>query len=242
MKNKKSAYIYLILFPNGCKYVGQTRDLKDRKRRYRNHDCKSQKKLYAHLCKYTFKKCQFILLEDVLVYEELNEREAFWIKKLNTFSGTNKKFGLNLTVGGDGCPGWEWTDAHKFAASERMKGDKNPNFGKTHSPEVRRIISESKKGKPSHNKGVPMSDETKLKVSLAKKGQPCYWNGKKMPPESAIKLSETKSSLIFDTFTGIFYLGIKAAAHARGLNANTLKWYLSRNSSATKNPTSLITV
>ena len=222
---KKIGHIYLILFPNGCKYVGQTTNLSERKRHYRKHRCKSQHKLYAHLNKYTFKACKFILLEDVVDLDILNEREVFWIKNLNTFSGSNKKHGLNLTIGGDGTRGVIVSPEERKRRSERTRGERNPNYGVKHTDEVKLAISRSMLG---HKRwlGKKHTEEAKEKNRIAHLGQPSYWKGKKFRPEMREKLSATKSSLIIDTFTGVYYLGIKEAAFAKGINPNTLKGWL----------------
>ena len=57
----------------------------------------------------------------------------------------------------------------------KMKGDKNPMYGRHHSEETRRKISESKKGKPGHKR----SEETRMKISEAMKGEKNPFYGKK---------------------------------------------------------------
>jgi len=222
---KKIGHIYLILFANGCKYVGQTTDLKDRKRRYKRHDCKQQQKLYAHLEKYKFKSCKFILLEDVLDLDTICEREIFWIKKLNTFSGLNKKHGLNLTMGGEGTRGVMVSPEERKKRSERTRGENNPNYGVKHTDEVKLLLSRKMKG----NKiwlGRKHSPEAIEKNRLSHIGRVAHNKGIKMKASQKQKLSEIKSSLIIDTFTGVYYLGIKEAAFAKGININTLKGWL----------------
>lgn len=47
--------------------------------------------------------------------------------------------------------------------SEKMSGDKNPFYGKTHSPEVRKKMSDAHKNRPKRY-GRPVSEETRQKV------------------------------------------------------------------------------
>ena len=48
-------------------------------------------------------------------------------------------------------------------------GKQHPMYGKTHTPEARRLISKSKSGKPSPKKGKPMSEESRRKMSESAK-------------------------------------------------------------------------
>ncbi len=92
--------------------------------------------------------------------------------------------------------------------SEAMKGDKNPNFGKTgkdhpsfgkkHSPEaLTRRSGENhhafgKTGEKNHRYGKKHSPETRKKQSEAMKGEKNPWFGKKHSPETLKKQSEVK--------------------------------------------------
>ena len=70
----------------------------------------------------------------------------------------------------------------------KQAGEKNPNYGKHPTDEVRRKMSEAHKGKPKSDearrkmseahKGKPKSDETRGKMREAKKGTRWYNNGK----------------------------------------------------------------
>lgn len=73
--------------------------------------------------------------------EELNEREIYYIKQLNS---QNKKVGYNISNGGDG--GDNFTN--------------NPN-----KEQIRNKYKQSNKGKTPWNKGKHISEKTKLKIS-----------------------------------------------------------------------------
>jgi group I intron endonuclease len=77
--------------------------------------------------------------------------------------------------------------------SEARMGDKNPMYGKTHSPEARNKISETHKGKPGRrpsddgiekirqaNTGKVVSEETRKKMSDIAMGRPA-WNKNPRP-------------------------------------------------------------
>ena len=70
--------------------------MKREKKNYLLLHCKEQRKIYYSLKKYGVENHEFEIIEECVI-EQLNEREKYWIKKLNTFID-----GLNLTEGGDG--------------------------------------------------------------------------------------------------------------------------------------------
>ena len=99
--------IYMITNPNGFIYIGQAKNIHNRIRRYKSHDCKEIPLMYKSIMKYGFDNHQIDVLE-YLYYDTdlLNEREKYWInlKKSNINKFPNEN-GLNLTNGGKGCCG-----------------------------------------------------------------------------------------------------------------------------------------
>lgn len=106
---------------NGKLYIGITQ--KGYKRRFLDHLWQSRKSrkscraLYAAINKYGENSFKVDLIETCKNRDELNEREIFWIKELNTLSPN----GYNLTKGGDAGV---MSDETKAIMSERMKGIK----------------------------------------------------------------------------------------------------------------------
>ncbi len=134
--------IYSITNPKGKRYVGQTTNYEMRIKRYRWMAIKKQRLLYNSLLKYGFNAHVFEVLEDNVSAECLNEREIFWIQKLNSFYKNNRTGGMNLNSGGN-TPIWDSIRIEEF--SEKFRGARNPFYGKTHSNENIKKFSENTK-------------------------------------------------------------------------------------------------
>ncbi len=92
--------------------------------------------------------------------------------------------GTLANIGGGGEPMFNPPEYLRNRLSERVKGEGNPFYGKTHTEETRKKISENQKGK----KKKPLSEEAKKKISLAHKGKPTWIKGVKQP-QAALKRS-----------------------------------------------------
>lgn len=89
--------IYKITSPSNKIYIGKSINIERRWIEYKKlQSCKEQRYLYNSLKKHGPENHIFEIIEECNI-ENLNEREIFWIKKLNCI-----KDGLNLTHGGDG--------------------------------------------------------------------------------------------------------------------------------------------
>jgi len=118
----------------------------------------------------------------VFVQEGLTEEEAFALETycIKLYGRIDIGTGIlyNRTDGGEGKSGYiaseetrrkmsraRWGQKHTQATKEKLseikQGEKNPNWGKTHSPETRRKISEGQLG---NRRG----ENTKQKISLSK--------------------------------------------------------------------------
>ena len=175
-------YIYLITNNlNGKIYVGKhsTDNL---------NDCYmgSGKLIKLAYNKYGIENFSKKILAFADTEDELNDLEMFYIKDLDA-----KTKGYNLTDGGDGIIGYEYSDETKRKISAARKGKllseeqkqklSVAHKGKQHSEETKRKMSCTRKGKPSPTKGKPMSEEAKHKISEAMKGKN---KGKKFGPHS----------------------------------------------------------
>ena len=147
--------IYSITSPSGKIYIGQSTDIDKRFIRYKNLDCKLQKKIYHSLLKYGFDSHKFeVIVSGDFNQQLLNELEIHYIRLYNSFSN-----GLNLTAGGLGSRGRIVSEHTRKKISDSNKGKPSPNKGKSPSEETRRKISEKKKN-------YVTSEETKKKLSL----------------------------------------------------------------------------
>lgn len=95
----------------------------------------------------------------------LCEREIYWIKELNA---TDKNVGYNIALGGAG--GDTYTNNPNYdKIVEKLTGENNGFYGKTHSNETIAKIIKNRIGKPAWNSGKKSiySEETISKMKLA---------------------------------------------------------------------------
>ena len=121
---------------NGKKYVGQTtRPFEHRFSEHRRKDSL----LSRAFKKYGIENFEHEILDTASDMDELNEKEIFWIKRLNT----KRPNGYNLCDGGDNTKGYRHTEEakQKMSATKKrlgsMKGEKNHFYGKKHSEETK---------------------------------------------------------------------------------------------------------
>ena len=178
-------YIYkTINLLNGKSYVGQHTTYKEYDS-YLGSGSELKKDIKKHGSKYFIKG----IIEYCDTQEELNDKEKYWIKELNTIEN-----GYNISEGGSN--------------GYRPIGELNPFFNKKHSEETIKHLSEIRMGKEPWNKGTKgqhlqeWSEETRQKVSenntgvknwnYGKKGELSPSFGLKRTQENIQKLSETK--------------------------------------------------
>lgn len=121
--------------------------------------------------KYGLENIKIEIIEWCESREKLNEREAYWIKILNS---QNKKIGYNIS-GSDSAP-------------HSMPGEKNPMYGKKHSQETKNKISEKAKNRV-------MSEKTKQKISNSLKGKKDSNETKKKRSESLKGVKPSKNTI-----------------------------------------------
>ena len=135
----------------------------------------SGKLLFEAINKYGIDNFKCEILEWCETFEELNEKEIFWIKELHA---TERDIGYNICTGGQGIPG--------------LFGELNPNYGKVFSEEHRRHLSESHIGVQAGEKhpmyGKHHTEESNLKNSLAHRGENNPNYGKHLSEETKNKI------------------------------------------------------
>ena len=114
---EKSCVIYKITnLIDGKVYVGQTRQ--KLKKRISHHKKHNPHYLGHAIKKHGWENFKVEILEECETPEKLNERETFWIKKLNCQSPN----GYNLTNGGDGLSGHPHTEKTRAKMSNNHPG------------------------------------------------------------------------------------------------------------------------
>lgn len=132
------------------------------------------------IIKYGKKNFQKVTLAICYNQNDANELEKYFIISYNSKSPN----GYNISDGGT-----EGIIKMREKLCERMSGDKNPFFGKTHSDETKRKLAEA-------NKNRIISTTTKNKISKANKGMVPWNKGKKYvhSPEHKKKIAEANKN------------------------------------------------
>lgn len=126
---------------NGKVYVGQTcRTFKERMGEHLRH---KDTTLGKALAKYGIDNFEYKIIDEAETIEELNEKEIFWIKKLNSMAPN----GYNLCEGGDNTLGYTHREESKKKMSSlrkgSFKGEDNPFFGKKHTSITKQRMREA---------------------------------------------------------------------------------------------------
>lgn len=156
----KGGIVYLLTSPSGKQYVGQTWNLHKRVLEYKNRHARGQDALHNAIVKYGWDNFSVAIIAcGIQTQDALDKTEIAFIALL----GTMKPAGYNLMSGGMGGghspesikkmsaakKGKTHSPEHvaaikdalakpevKTKMSNAMRGEKNPNFGKTTPPET----------------------------------------------------------------------------------------------------------
>lgn len=184
--------IYLIIFPNNKKYVGQTRRKLNQRLYQHQYYCKHWDfLLYRAIRKYGWNNIKIEVVEDnINDLNVLNEKETFYILKYDTF----KPNGYNMDLGGKHRIGYKHSEKTKKKISKVAKegyktgkrknnfanvdfsGSNNPMFGKKHSEQSKERMRKPKT--TTKNMKKPKSKEHRKHMSEAMIGK---WIGDKNP-------------------------------------------------------------
>ena len=164
--------IYKLTSPSGKHYIGQTINLKDRKRcLYNPNKYYSGHRLDNAIKKYGIKNFNYEIIIQIVdsdrikLREKLNELEIFYIKKYDSYNN-----GYNMTLGGSGSTGCFQTEDSKKILSEKAKGRKGSMLGRHLTEEQRKKVSDFAKtriGDKNPFFGKSHSDEAKRKIGTA---------------------------------------------------------------------------
>jgi group I intron endonuclease len=158
--------VYKITNPKGEIYIGRSKNLTEREKKYINGKIKNQPLIYESISMYGWDKHTFDIIE-LCPIEDLNKREKYWIKYYNSYNS-----GLNKNLGGGG------PIAHTTNTRVKMSLAKKDNLSESHINAIRKANSTPKphittllKNQPSHFSGKTHTLESRKKMSLAKKGK-----------------------------------------------------------------------
>ena len=198
-------------------YIGQTIHPERRFKTHINDAFNRKDNIHFHnaLRKYKLENFVYCVLEENVLFENLNMREMDWIEYYDSFYG-----GYNLTLGGDGAKGVILSKEARRKISEFHKGKPVWNSGKhgIYSEETLKKLSNASKGRKPWNKGIPMTEEQKIKISESKTNP---------SEETRRRLSESHKGQIAWN---------RRAVSQYDLNGNFIKTYSSISKAQEENP------
>ena len=150
-------YIYKIAFPNGKNYIGLTTTSLQQRKKEHQQNAKNKnniRSLYNALRKHKMEDTfELIEIDSADTQEELCKKEIDYIQQYDSYFKNGK--GYNMTYGGEGTFGYEYTTEDREKMSEaKKKHYENPEAREKQSeaqkkhyekPEARKKISEAKK-------------------------------------------------------------------------------------------------
>lgn len=163
----REGVIYKITSPTNKIYIGQTVRFKKRMYDYASKIYGGSFAIGRSITKHGWEN-HIVKIIDFAPQEQLNEREAFWIKEYDTFKSPH---GLNLTKGGDGVLGRTRTPEERKRMSEARKGWIPPvGFGAK--------ISKALMGRKQSQESIDKMSASKM--------------GKRIPQEAIERMRQTK--------------------------------------------------
>jgi group I intron endonuclease len=164
--------IYKITSPSGKVYIGQSTRLRNRIAHYKGLHCKRQPLIYASILKYGWDAHLFEVIEENVSEESLNERETFWIKELKSCY-KDSPLGLNAGYGGNSQV---WNEKNRQEFSEKLSGERNPFYGKTHTEHTRALLAKKNREYNLKNGLVPKRVATERGARAVMKAVVVYDN------------------------------------------------------------------
>lgn len=164
-------FIYEHTSPSGKRYIGQTCQPLNRRWRNGNGYIRNEY-FYRAIKKYGWDNFEHRVLAECESLEEANRIEAELIAEYKT---NDPRFGYNISGGGDGAGRVAESTRRKMSALRKGKfaGEKNPNYGRKHTPEeCARMSAIQKKYFSTHKSsrlGAKMSAASRAKMSASRR-------------------------------------------------------------------------
>lgn len=157
--------------------------------------------------------------EHEIIYEGLSWTEAsiLEVELIAYYQSADRRFGYNIALGGVGTGSVSKETRKKMRESHL--GEKNYNYGKPKSEEVKKKISISNKRywkDHPRKKGWHHSKESRLKMSQRLKGRKSPLSGKHHRQDTVEKIREANSRPVLCIETGMIYKNARLAAEAIG--------------------------
>ena len=141
----KENVIYRLTFPNGKFYIGQTvKKLNERIRRHCNDAFNKNFRTFNLIKSRAIRKYMQFGVDILYQGDNLDEEE---IKFIEMHQSTNPEYGYNSTSGGQGIRDFKLSDEKKKQLSEKLTGEGNPFYGKSHTDATKELISKSRMNK-----------------------------------------------------------------------------------------------
>lgn len=192
--------LYAHICPNGKKYIGIT-SMPVEKRWRNGNGYQNNKHFTSAINKYGWDNIKHEIWRDHLTEDEAKRLE---IQYISMFKTNNRKYGYNVTEGGEGVLGYRFSEESKKKLSEKHKGHK---FSEEHN----RKISEALKGVPKSEEhklkqrmsmtGRKPSDDTKKKYSEMRKGEKNPRYGKHCSDETKAKISAANKGKVISEYS-----------------------------------------
>ena len=135
--------VYKYVSPSNKVYIGQTTNEKERRKKFMGNNSYAGDKIDNARKKYGPENFKYEILETVhaddltILSEELNRLETYYIGLYNSF-----ETGYNMSIGGQGSVGYKLSEQQRQKITRRLLTN-NPFKGKTHTQEVKDLISET---------------------------------------------------------------------------------------------------
>ena len=183
-------YIYKIVNQvNGTAYVGQTiTSINTRFIQHKHSSTKYNTYLYNAMRKYGIENFTIEQIDTANNIDELNNKEIYWIKKLNTKTPN----GYNILDGGNGAKGLHHSKETKLILKQKSTGNTNALGKHNISVEGKRNMLLAHKGKPSSFKNKNHTLQARKKLSISHSKQVMCVETKEIYPSSIIASQKLK--------------------------------------------------